>query len=223
MELLSQSHGHSILELSTTHLQHILELFSLGLKGINQLLQLSNQLKVIQIHTQLSRTRIGIIRRLTFVNVIVRTHNRVISLLLTHNFKSAICNHFISIHIRRGSSSSLNHINNELLIQLAFNHLITGLLHSLHDLWFDQSQTSVRHDASLLNHTKGLNEVAVAAQTNTSNVVVVQTTKSLHSVVSILGHLNLTKEIRLHTELLALLLQIILSDPLSTTSSRAEE
>ena len=78
-------------------------------------------------------------------------------------------------------------------------------------------------DASLLDHTEGLDEVAVAAQAHAGNVVVVQTTQRLHSVVSVLRDLDLSEKIRLRAELLSVLLLHQTATLNPTTSLRAEE
>ena len=194
-----------------------------GAHGVDELLQLSDQLEVVQVHAQLARAGVRVVRRLALVDVVVGTHGRVLALGSSHDLQSAVGNDLVGVHVGGSSSSSLDHIHDELVIELSLNHLVASLADSVHDLLLDESKTTVGNDASLLDHTEGLDEVAVAAQAHAGDVVVVQTTQRLHSVVSVLRDLDLSEKIRLRAELLSVLLPHQTATLNPTTSLRAEE
>jgi len=47
--------------------------------------------------------------------------------LQAHDLEAAICNHFVHVHVRGGSSASLEDIESELVTQVAGGYVVTGV------------------------------------------------------------------------------------------------
>ena len=199
VELLSQSHGHGILKLGTTHLHHVLELLSLLLEGVDQKLHLLDQGEVVQVHSELSRAGVRIVGGLALVHDIVGADELVVTSLVSHNLQSTVGDDLVRVHVGGSSSSSLDHIHNELAVPLARDDLIASLLDGVGLVIRNQTKLVVGGDSSLLHHTVGLDVVGEVVQSLSRDIVAGVTTHGLDSVVVISRHLQRSQKIRLGT------------------------
>jgi hypothetical protein len=199
MELLTKSHGDTILKLSTTHLHDVLEFLSLLGEGVDEELHLLDHGEVVKVHTKLSRGRVGIVSGLALVDDIVGANELVVTTLVSHDLKSTVGNDFVGVHVGRSTSTTLNHINDELRVPLARNDFIASLHNSLSLILRDETETVVGSDGSLLDHTVGLNVVGEIIKSLSGDIIAVVTTHGLDTVVVISRNLKLTEEIRLST------------------------
>ena len=221
VELLAQRHGHGVLQLGSAHLQHVLELLRLLLEGVDQLFELLDESEVIQIHAQLARARVRVVRRLALVDVVVGTHDRVLSLVVAQDLQSAVGDHLIGAHVGGRASSALDHVHDEVVVQLSFDYLIASSGNGIHDLLLDEAKSTVRNNTGLLDQSVSFNEVPEAGKAHSSNVVVVKSAQRLNSVVGVLRDLHLSQEIRFNTEFLRVQLTIHNKKKTHTTSLMA--
>ena len=118
---------------------------------------------------------------------------------MSHDLKSTVGDNLVRVHVGRSTSSSLNHINDELAVPLSRNDFIASLLHSVSLVIGDQTQLVVGSDGSLLHHTVGLDVVGEVIQSLSGDIVAVVTTHGLDSIVVILRNFKRSEEIRLST------------------------
>src|SRR5579862_6435137 len=105
MELLTERHGNSILQLRTSHFDHIAELIPLLMKSADELTQLCDELCIQKEDGDVQRCWIGVIGRLSAVDMVVRIAMLVFALMKAHKLQRAVCNYFVRGHISGGSSS----------------------------------------------------------------------------------------------------------------------
>ena len=72
VECLSESHGHSIFQLRTSHFNDVFKRFGFALERIDQLLKMFHKFKVSIIHSYMYGGRISVIGGLRAIDVIVR-------------------------------------------------------------------------------------------------------------------------------------------------------
>ena len=98
-ELLPQTDGHRVLQLSPAHLHHIVELHRLVAERLLQALQLLDQPRQQSHHGQLARAGYHVVGGLGHVHMIVGMDDGVIPLPAPQDFNGPVGNHFIRIHI----------------------------------------------------------------------------------------------------------------------------
>jgi hypothetical protein len=84
VELLAQRHRHGVLQLGAADLQYIGEFDRFGLEGIGKLLQRFDQRRGRENNRQPQRSRIGVVGRLSHVDIIVGMQTGVIAPRLAH-------------------------------------------------------------------------------------------------------------------------------------------
>lgn len=126
-EGLSERHRYGILELSASHLDHVSELLSLLLQSFDELEEVGAELEVRSIEPEVDRRRIGIVRRLRAVDVVVRREVLELTLLVTHDLEGTVADDLVGVHIGRRPCAPLDHIYGEVLVMLAFEELVAGL------------------------------------------------------------------------------------------------
>ena len=98
-EFLAQSHGHGILQLRPAHLHNAGKFSALGTEGIFQQLQLGEQALDRKAQAHLQRGRIGVIRALAAIDVIVRIEVLVFAFLMTGQLEAAVGHHLVDVHV----------------------------------------------------------------------------------------------------------------------------
>ena len=199
VELLTQGHGHTILKLGTTHLHHVLELLSLLGEGIDQELHLLDHGEVVQVHTELGGAGVGIVRGLALVHDIVGRDELVVTALVSHDLQGTVGDDLVGVHVGGSTSTSLDHIHDELRVPLARDDLIASLHHSLSLILGHETKTHVSGDGGLLHHTVGLDVVGEVVESLSRDIVAVVATHGLNTVVVISRDLERAEKIGLST------------------------
>ena len=114
---------------------------------------------------------------------------------MAHDLQSTVGNDLVGVHVGRGTSTTLDHIHDELRVPLAADDFIASLHHSLGLILGDETKTHVGGDGSLLHHTVGLDVVGEVVQSLSRDVVAVVATHGLNTVIVISGHLERTQKI----------------------------
>ena len=81
----------------------------------------------IVIERNLDRSRIGVVGRLREVDVIIRMQVLVLAFIMPHQGQSDVSNDLIAVHIGRGASAALEHIDHELVVVFTGQDLIARL------------------------------------------------------------------------------------------------
>eukprot|EP00756_Hemistasia_phaeocysticola_P033568 Hpha_TRINITY_DN16472_c0_g4::TRINITY_DN16472_c0_g4_i11::g.160713::m.160713 len=123
-ELLPQSHWHRVLELSTPHLDDMVELYTLRAEGLGDLGHCCDQLRRRHHDGQPERSRVGVVCRLRLVDVVVRVNVFVGTLLVPKDLIGTVRNDFVGVHVGRGSCTALDHVRRELVCKLTLDNLV---------------------------------------------------------------------------------------------------
>jgi hypothetical protein len=107
-ELLTQPDGNSILQLGAAHLQHGIEFHAFPGKGLFQGLQAPVQVLEQEKGRQLAGGGDHIVGGLAPVHVIVGMDQGVLSFFTTQQFDGDVGDHFVGIHIERGTGTALD-------------------------------------------------------------------------------------------------------------------
>src|ERR1700733_6543251 len=158
-ELLPERQRHSILQMSASDLDDIMEFPSLGCDRIMHALDRRNQRVLHAIRRRnMHRRRKRVVRRLRHVHVVIRMNGFLRSHLAARNLNSAIRDHFIDIHIGLRAAARLPDAQRELVLQLAGNHFVGSLHDQLRLVCRQLAQVLVHQRARLLEDAESANE-----------------------------------------------------------------
>ncbi len=127
VELLSAGHRNGILQLSTSHLDDILELLALVAKSADKACKRSHQTLVHADKRQTDGRRIDIIGGLSTVAMVVGIAILVVTLLMPHDLECTVGDHLIGIHVDRRTCPTLHHVDGEIVMELAVDDLAASL------------------------------------------------------------------------------------------------
>ena len=133
--------------------------------------------------------------------MIVGVNHGLVAKLTTKNLNGTVGNDLVGVHIRLSAGACLPDDKREVVVEFAFNDLITGLNHGVGNLWL-KSIVQVSLGGSLLKKTEGLDNRKGHALTLAANLEVLDGSLRLSAPVSISWHLNWTKSVRIFSELL---------------------
>mmetsp|Transcript_112205 Transcript_112205/g.318129 ORF Transcript_112205/g.318129 Transcript_112205/m.318129 type:complete len:361 (+) Transcript_112205:454-1536(+) len=133
VELLAQRHGHGILELGSAHLDYVGKLSALLEEGAAQL---GNRLHEILVHDDqcdLRGRRVCIVGGLSLVDVVIWAAELILPLLFAEVLQGAVGNNFVSVHVGGSTSSTLHHVDQEVLA-----HQLPLVLAQSSAVWVDE-------------------------------------------------------------------------------------
>ena len=139
---------------------------------------------------QLAGGGVHVVGGLGHVDMVVGMDDGIIALLAAQDLNGPVGDHFVGIHIGRGARAALDGVDDELVVQLAFDHLVAGLDDGVGDLGiqgagmlvgngrclFDLGQAD---DQLVMHRVAGDGEIQLAAQ-------------GLHAVVCVYGDFQCT-------------------------------
>ena len=145
LELLPQAHRNSILKLSTPHLQNIDELRPLGSHRRNEPLELLDERADKGEQPQTESGRVGIVRRLGLVDMIVGVDDVITALGVSQVLQREVGDHLVGIHVDAGPSTPLELVDRELIeATLSNQHLVTRPHNRTSDLRVKSPKITVR-------------------------------------------------------------------------------
>ena len=145
LELLPQAHRNSVLKLRTPHLQNIDELHPLGTHGGDESLKLLDERADKSEQPQTKSSRVGIVRRLGLVDMVVGVDDVIATLGISQELQSEVGNHLIGIHIDAGSGTSLELVDRKLIkAALSNQHLVARPHNRTSNLRVKSPQITVR-------------------------------------------------------------------------------
>ena len=77
--------------------------------------------------SQADRSWVNIVGALTAVAMVVRRAELIISLLVTHNLEGTVSDYLVGVHVDRCTSTTLYHVDREVLMPLAFDDFTASL------------------------------------------------------------------------------------------------
>ena len=188
-ELAAQGHGDRVLELRAPHRQHVAELASLLVKRVRQLIQRLAQAVDFAPQRDAKGRRVGVVRGLRTVHVIVRIDDVVASLVLPQDLQRQIRDHLVGVHVHRGPGAPLELVDGELVHALAaLDDLVAGgndrlRLGGLHGL-----ELHVRHRASLLHLGEGANQLGCLVDRVSGDLIVLDRSQRVNAPVRVIGY-----------------------------------
>ena len=143
LELLSDSHRHSVLQLCTSHLDCVVILLSLVAESTDKTGQSTYQMDVHADERQADRCRVSVVCALSTVHVVVRRAILVFALVVSEDFERAVSDHLVGVHVYRCSCTTLYHVDREVFMPLSVDNLAASLCHSSGNLVVDNSERVV--------------------------------------------------------------------------------
>ena len=127
--------------------------------------------------------------------MIVRVAVPVLALLVAHQLERPVGDHLVGVHVGRGARAALEHVELELIVELAVDQLLAGALDALEDLGAELAALVVGARRGHLHHGQGFDEVRIEPELHAGDVEVVEAARRLHAVVGVGRHRLLPKEI----------------------------
>ena len=202
-EGLSERHRYSVLELSASHLDHVSELLSLLLQSFDELEEVGAELEVRSIEPEVDRRRIGIVRRLRAVDVVVRREVLELTLLVTHELEGTVADDLVGVHIGRRPCATLDHIYGEVLVMLAFEELVAGLYDRVLLLVGEQTKAVVSDGCSFFGPRKAVDEERIVAEVEGTDTEVFLATEGLHTIKVLVADLAFANQVTFKAKVLA--------------------
>ncbi len=195
VELLTQRHRNSILQLRASDLQHRTELTALVGKRGTQQLQLANELVHARSHGELHGRRVGVIRGLRTVHMIDRVNVLIFALLVASQLQGTVRDDFVRVHVRAGTRAALDDADDELVMQFAVDDLLGGSVDMVGDVWFQVAEIPVRARRGLLDLRECDHQVGIEPDDPVADRKVLDCTSRMDAPVGVGGHLEFTERI----------------------------
>ncbi len=200
VEFLAERHWHGILHLRAADLEDLRELVGLRGKGALERLELAEQVLEREGEGDLDRRRVGVVGRLAAVDVVDRAQHVVAALLVAGMFERHIADHFVGVHVGGGSGPTLDDADDELLVELAVDDVLAGLVDPAGSLGREGAELLVGPGAGLLHGGERDDEVGVDGDGTLGDREVVHGPLGVHAPVGVLGHLEWTERIAFDAE-----------------------
>ena len=175
------------------HLQDVLVLLCLLFQLRRQIVERHRQLVSLVRQTDLDRRRKSVVRRLRHIGMIVRRDDVIAALRLADDFKRAIRQDFVHVHVDRCARAALNRIDGELVDEFAVDDLLRRLDERVADALVEPSRLHVRLRRRLLHLRERLNEVDVEPTARDAEIL--YGTQRLHAVIRLIRHLKFAEKI----------------------------
>ena len=198
VEFLTEGHRNGVLKVGTAHLENVLGFFSLLVEGSDEVFNSLEKDVGAKDQGQVEGRRVGVVRGLTEVGVVVRG-DLLVALREAEVFASEVAEHFVAVHVRGRASATLEPIGDELVVVLASDDLIAGPDQGVSDVGRDATEFLVRHHGGLLHIAVGDGEERFLGHRHFGDVEVVLTTHRLDAVVGFIRNLEFAKEVAFNT------------------------
>ena len=188
-ELAAQRHGNGVLQLGASHRQDVAELGALLVEGVRQLVEGLAQTFDLAPQGDAERGRVGVVRGLGTVDVIVGVDNVVVALLLPQDLQREVRDDLVRVHVHGSTCAALELIDRELVHAAAvFDNLVAGgndrlCLDGLHRL-----ELHVRHGARLLHLRERADEFGCFINGATRDLIVLDCSQRVDAPVRVLGY-----------------------------------
>ena len=119
MKFLTIGHWYGVLQLRAAN-RHVIDMF-VGqiVEGLGEFLGGLGERPDRVDKREFAGGRVGVVRGLRLVDVVVRMDVCVIAALVAGDFQRTVGDHLVHVHVRRGAGTALHHIDRELIGQFA--------------------------------------------------------------------------------------------------------
>ena len=115
-ELLPERHRNSILQLSPAHFQHISKLERLARERLLERAHGVHQRSRRTDRRDIDRRRVGVVGGLAEVDMIIGVELPVVTFAVPQDLERPVCDHFVGIHVRGRTRTSLDDVDHELVV-----------------------------------------------------------------------------------------------------------
>ena len=158
-EFAAQRHRNGVLQLGASHRQDVTELGTLLIEGVRQLVEGLAQTIHLAPQGDAERGRVGVVRRLRAVDVIVGVDHVVAPLLLPQDFEREVRDDLVRVHVHGCARAALELVDGELVHATpVFDDFVAGGDDCLGLDGFHGLELHVRQGARLLNLRKRTNQ-----------------------------------------------------------------
>ena len=106
-------------------------------------------------------------------------------------------NHLVGIHVRRRAGAALDHVDDELVVQLAVAYLAACLHDRVRALLVEQSDFVVRSGRCFLDAREGADQVRIDGDRIAGDGKVLQRPERLDAIQGIVGHFARAEQVLL--------------------------
>ena len=103
--------------------------------------------------------------------MVIRIDNRIIPLLPPEDLNGTVCDDLIRIHIDGGAGAALNRVDDELVVQLAFDNLITGSNNRICTLSVQNRRLGIRDCAGFFDLGDTLDQLRMQLQSGNRKIL----------------------------------------------------
>jgi hypothetical protein len=114
---------------------------------------------------------------------------RVLPALVPEDLQCAVGDHLVDVHVGRGAGAALDHVNDELVVQLPGGDLVTGLRDRVALVLAEHPEFGVGQCRGLLDVRERVDETREVAQRDSGDREVFHGTQCLHAEIRAAGDL----------------------------------
>ncbi len=119
----------------------------------------------------------------------------VFALRVAEQFERAVGDDLVGAHVRRGARAALDHVHDELVMQLAGEDFVARLGDGVGDLAVQHAEFGVGQRGGLLHARQRADEMLVVADVNAGERKVLDRADGLHAVVGVVRHVAFAERI----------------------------
>ena len=196
-EFLAQTDGDCILELGPAHFQDGIEFYAFPGKSLFQGFQAFVKIFQQEKYRQFSGGRDHIVGGLAPVHIIIGMDEGIIAFFASQNLDGDVSNHFIGIHVERGTGSALDGVQDELVQVFPFQELIAGCHDGVCCSRLQCASPPIGHRTGFLDVSQASDHGRMSGLPG--NMEIFMSTQRLHSIIGVPGDVFLTDGITFRT------------------------
>jgi hypothetical protein len=194
-ELLAEGHRHGVLQLGAPHFEHVGELARLLLERKAQLAHGTTEPVDREMQRDLHRGRIDVVGALAQVDVLHRMQVLVLPAHMAEELERPVGDHLVRVHVRGGARATLDHVDDELLQQLALADLLARAHDGLGFFIGKKTERIVRERRRLLHAGERANELRVDRDGGPRDREILQRPQRVDAVIGLRRHGALAQQI----------------------------
>ncbi len=134
-----------------------------------------------------------VVRRLPVVDVVVGMDMLVLAPRAAQQFRCAVRDDFIAVHVEADTRASLENVDHEMLVPLALLHFLGGRDDRVGSFLIDQAQFAIGEGRGFLHHGDGADERGMGTQP--ADGIVLHCARRLNAVINVAGNFLVAERI----------------------------
>ncbi|KAI1693228.1 hypothetical protein DdX_20780 [Ditylenchus destructor] len=187
--------GTASCKLGAADLEDVLELQRLGLEGAAQRSHRFEQPADGEPQCQAHRGGVHVVGALRGVDVVVGVEHVVARLLVAQLFQREVADDLVGIHVGRGACAALDHVDHELVEQLALDDVVAGQDDGRGAVAVDGAEVGVGAGGGLLHVGQRAHQVGHGRDAGAGDGEVLDRARRVHAPVGDGGDLLLAEEV----------------------------